>query len=121
MLGVAACGDDEGATTDEASADDCRVVLAALADIGVTPAAPEVGEEISDDYKDTLRGIVDHLESVDVQSGEVSAAVASLVGFADEVIAAATWSQEFETSAQASLTPLTEVCAAALEAAPTSS
>jgi hypothetical protein len=117
---AAACGDDDdGAASDDTNVEDCNVVLAAFSDIEVTSDAPEVGEEISDVYKDTLREVVDNLENLDLQSDEVRAAVASLIDFANEVIDADTWSEEFETSAPASLTPLTEACAAAVAGTPT--
>ncbi len=109
----------EGASPD--LAEDCQAVVAAFADIEATPDVPEeVGEEISDEYKDTLRGIVDDLENLDLQTDEVRDAVGSLVDFANEVIDADTWSEEFDTSAQASFTPLTEACAAAIAEVPTS-
>ena len=65
-------------------------------------------------------GIVDDLENLDLQTDEVRDAVGSLVDFANEVIDADTWSEEFDTSAQASFTPLTEACAAAIAEVPTS-
>jgi hypothetical protein len=133
---VAGCGDDDddaasdgtsaatiAASADSASselAEDCQTVAASLSDIEATPAAPEVGGEISDEYKEALRGIVDDLENLDLQTPEVRDAVGSLIDFANEVIDADTWSEEFDTSAQASFTPLTEACAAALAGVPTS-
>jgi hypothetical protein len=135
ILVAAACGDDDDdAASDDTSAatiaegaspdlaEDCQAVVAAFADIEATPDVPEeVGEEISDEYTDALRGIVDDLESVDLQTDEVRDAVGSLVDFANEVIDADTWSEEFDTSAQASLTPLTEACAIAIAEVQTSS
>jgi hypothetical protein len=101
-------------------AEDCDAVVAAFSDIEAAPDDPEVGEEISDEYKDSLREVVGDLENLDLQTDEVRDAVGSLVDFANEVIDADTWSEESETSAQASFTPLTDACAAALAEVPTS-
>ena len=64
--------------------------------------------------------IVDDLEDLDLETDEVRDAVDSLVDFANEVIDADTWTEELDTSAQASITPLTEACAAAIAEVPTS-
>jgi hypothetical protein len=110
---------DAGGVSPELAAD-CETVVAAFSEIEAAPDDPDVGEEISDEYKDSLRGVVDDLENLDLQTDEVRDAVASLVDFANEVIDADTWSEEFETSAQASFTPLTDACAAAIAEVPTS-
>ena len=61
------------------------------------PDDPEVGEEISDEYKDFLQGVIDDLEDVDLETDEVQGARDAFVDFGNEVLDSDTWSDELES------------------------
>ena len=77
---------------------DCEVVGEFVQGQDEGPGAPEVGEEISDDYKDFLQGVVDDLEDLDLETDEVQAGVDALVDFANEALDADTWTDELSTA-----------------------
>jgi hypothetical protein len=99
---------------------DCEAVASALIDIGEGPTAPDVGEEISDEYKDALSGALESLEGVELQTDEVQAGVDALLDFGNEVLEADTWTEDLDEAATESITPLTNVCAATFAEIPTS-
>jgi hypothetical protein len=108
-----------GSGADEEQVADCEAVATVLIDIGEGPTAPDVGEEISDEYKDALSGALESLEGVELQTDEVQAGVDALLDFGNEVLEADTWTEELDEAANESLTPLTNVCAATFAEVPT--
>ena len=75
------------------------------------PEDPEVGDELTDEYKDFLQSAIDQIEDVDVETDEVQAGVDSFVEFAEEVIDSDTWTEELETRSATAIEPLGTACA----------
>jgi hypothetical protein len=141
-LVAAACGDDDDASDDTAAATnvvepeasptgtagsatdpevaaDCQALVSALSDVAEDgPADPTLGEEISDEYKDAVRSLLDAIDEVDLQSDEVQAAVDQQRQVAEDILDADEWTEELQTATQ-EVTPLAEVCAGALAASST--
>lgn len=119
---IAACGDDDGTapddTTPAGTADagqgtagmvsppesmavsddvvaDCQM-FESLVDGLPEIDAPAVGEEISDDYRDAIRGSADGIEVLDLVSDEGRAARDSLVEGLDAVADADTMTEELQ-------------------------
>ena len=59
--------------------------------------APEVGEEISDEYKDEARSAIEQLEDLDLQTDEADAARDSLIDDINEVIDADEMTEELRS------------------------
>jgi hypothetical protein len=104
-----------GTVSPEVAAD-CQLVFETLqeatADVDLQ-GDPEVGGEISDEYKDGVQSLVDAAEDLELSSDEVQEGVDALVAFGNEVIDADTWTEEMQTASQDAFTPLTNACASA--------
>ncbi len=118
--GDATSADDGGETTapmgsvSEDVAADCQAIQD-LSESLSTADAPALGDEISDEYKDSLREALDALEDVDLQSDEGDAARDSLVDDLNTAIDADTWTEELQAlGASEELTTFGAMCAAAL-------
>jgi hypothetical protein len=107
-----------GASPEQAS--DCQVLFAALSEVisATDPPDLNVGDEISDEYKDAIQSLVDALDGLELETDEVRAAVDSLADYANEVLNSDTWTEELEAGSQEATTPLTNLCAATLAESP---
>ena len=77
--------------------------------------APDVGEELTDDYKDEARSAIEQLEDLDLQSDEGRAARESLVDDMNELLDADTMTEELQTlGASDEIVTFGQICASSL-------
>jgi hypothetical protein len=98
---------------------DCQAVLELLEAQDEPPDVPEVGDELSDDYRDFLEGVVEDLEDLDLQTDEVQSAVDALVDFSNEVLDEGTLTEELDTQGDEATVPFIEACEPVSEASNT--
>jgi hypothetical protein len=97
----------------EASSDidaDCQTVGTALLSLGAFPENPEVGDQISDEFKAAVQSAVDDFEGLDLQTDEVQSAVGSFVSYLDRILAADSWTEELANPSDNPGGPLREIC-----------
>jgi hypothetical protein len=105
-----------GSGASPAQAADCQAVGQAVLEFEDSPPDPEVGEEISDEYKDAFRPAVEALEDLELETDEVQAAVDSLIDFGNQILDSDTWTEDIDAGAEEATTPLFNLCAATLAA-----
>jgi len=102
-----------GSVSEDVAAD-CQAIQD-LSESLPTADAPALGDEITDEYKDSLREAVDALEDIDLQSDRGDAARDSLVDDLNTAIDADTWTEELQAlGASEELTTFGAMCAATL-------
>jgi hypothetical protein len=89
---------------------DCQAVLDFLEAQGDPSDVPEVGDELSDDYREFLEGVVEDLEDLDLQTDEVQSAVDALVDFSNDVLDEGTLTEELDAQGDEATTPFIEAC-----------
>ena len=74
---------------------------------------PDVGEEITDEYKDDARDAIEQLEGLDLQSEEGQAAIDSLIDDINTLVDADTMTEELQSlGASEELLAFGQICAA---------